>query len=1175
MKKLFSKIDNSKELNSYLGKVFTLGKITVTVEEVLAEGGFAVVFLVKGSNNKKFALKRMYVNNEHDLSVAKREIQISSNLSGHKNIIGYVDSSITHTQNGVYEVLLLMPYCKTHVLQMMNARLQYGFSEAEVIQIFCDICEAVSRLHHCQTPIIHRDLKVENILMSESGSYVLCDFGSATGKILSGSAQGALTVEEEVQKYTTLSYRAPEMVDIYSGKPITTKADIWALGCLLYKLCFFSLPFGESTLAIQSGHFTIPDNSKFSKGIHSLIRYMLEPDPDKRPDIFQVSFVAFSLRGKDCPVQNLLKTQTPELDQLAVPPKESDILKKSSTKQTAKSSVIPLVEGTSVTPRQRPKATISSGVPPPIGTSPTPSRPTPLLFPAVVSPQSSNSANYQNIPSKHSDSLMRNNGVDSVENIFPSSGYPDPFVENENITTSSNNQKLESIARSVISPEHTPPLSPMLDTSKCKHRRIVSDTSTFNKACANEINKNLASYDSIGKSRPSSSSPLDNIIDSEISTSNKALPSRNIISEVRSLSAISSVDWNPFEDLPCGRIAEDNVFGVEFDKIKRGSQCSISNVKSQESLVMAFSELSTTDDPFISAPFSLPVSRQNSKSKLGKGVGISTTNEWKSYLHSSSITAITKEDSRISVLSRNETPSLVAFSPPFIKAPIEDRSKYEKLKYNVDDLSSDDSNQGKQKNELRITQKKKGGIKIIPGKGIRKRKNSKIMGEISDDVSADSIGSASDLQAREDEEEIEEQWEKVETETINDSVQTCGSSVYHAETESMAREEYVAKSERISAILQDDIDILFVGHSYGDKPLLADDELDIEEDNLSSSPPFLIDILDETPSKDVFSLAPFHKPAIRKKLRQEFNSAPDLLFQLSNPSSPTLDEEPTIIENSLLNLKFKVNKKDSYLKKHSNNSSFNQLYSNNTSNTVKEKISKNTHFFGSTSFKNKLRTNPFIKDYNMLSIDNHSSSTMLQNIDSNQGDFIISTIPKNNDIIKCLTFSNSVVDYDLFGSTPFDKLPSNNQSSYLGLDSENILSELSDSISNSEFSMSNTLILANENEKNNVILQKNSKTHNLSDKSKFYLSKDYEPTLRHMLNKSSESKRVVKIKKKNSKITATGFSNMSFEDFPCDDANKSLDQSGSIPFEVLREKKLSVESDKRFDSLKVKTNPFP
>lgn len=42
----------------------------------------------------------------------------------------------------------------------MNDRLSLGFSEKEVLKIFCDTCEAVSRLHHCQTPIIHRDLKV-------------------------------------------------------------------------------------------------------------------------------------------------------------------------------------------------------------------------------------------------------------------------------------------------------------------------------------------------------------------------------------------------------------------------------------------------------------------------------------------------------------------------------------------------------------------------------------------------------------------------------------------------------------------------------------------------------------------------------------------------------------------------------------------------------------------------------------------------------------------------------------------------------------------------------------------------------------------------------------------------------------------------------------------------------
>lgn len=89
---------------------------------------------------------------------------MQSNLSGHRNIIGYIDSSITHTGSGVYEVLLLMPYCKTHVLQMMNQRMQTGFTEKEVLDIFCDVCHAVSRLHHCQTPVIHRDLKVNDIV---------------------------------------------------------------------------------------------------------------------------------------------------------------------------------------------------------------------------------------------------------------------------------------------------------------------------------------------------------------------------------------------------------------------------------------------------------------------------------------------------------------------------------------------------------------------------------------------------------------------------------------------------------------------------------------------------------------------------------------------------------------------------------------------------------------------------------------------------------------------------------------------------------------------------------------------------------------------------------------------------------------------------------------------------
>ncbi|XP_063167630.1 AP2-associated protein kinase 1 isoform X3 [Candoia aspera] len=341
--------------SGYVGRVFTVGRHQVTVEEVVAEGGFAIVFLVRTSNGMKCALKRMYVNNEYDLQVCKREIQIMRDLVGHKNIVGYIDSTINSMSSGdVWEVLILMDFCRGgQVVNLMNQRLQTGFTENEVLQIFCDTCEAVARLHQFKSPIIHRDLKVENVLLHDRGHYVLCDFGSATNKSQNPQLEGVNVVEEEIKKYTTLSYRAPEMVNLYSGKLITTKADIWALGCLLYKLCYFTLPFGESQVAICDGNFTIPDNSRYTQDTHCLIRYMLEPDPDKRPDIYQVSYFAFKLAKRECPVPNVQNSPIPA--KLPEPVKASEAAAKKTQPKARLTDPIPTTE-TSITPRQRPKA---------------------------------------------------------------------------------------------------------------------------------------------------------------------------------------------------------------------------------------------------------------------------------------------------------------------------------------------------------------------------------------------------------------------------------------------------------------------------------------------------------------------------------------------------------------------------------------------------------------------------------------------------------------------------------------------------------------------------------------------------------------------------------------------------------------------------------------------------
>lgn len=84
-------------------------------------------------------------------------------------------------------------------------------------------------------------------------------------------------VEEHILKETTQMYRAPEMVDLYMRSMITEKTDIWALGCMLYAMCFLIHPFQDgSTLSILNAKVTFPTNSSFPQDVHELILRMLD-----------------------------------------------------------------------------------------------------------------------------------------------------------------------------------------------------------------------------------------------------------------------------------------------------------------------------------------------------------------------------------------------------------------------------------------------------------------------------------------------------------------------------------------------------------------------------------------------------------------------------------------------------------------------------------------------------------------------------------------------------------------------------------------------------------------------------------------------------------------------------------------------------------------------------------
>ncbi|XP_069980323.1 uncharacterized protein Nak isoform X1 [Penaeus vannamei] len=1126
MKKLFQRIDQSNKdqsHQSFVGKVFVVGRNTVTVEDVIAEGGFALVFLVKGSGGVRYALKRMYVNNEHDLEVARNEINIAKMLNGPRTVVGYVDSGVTHTGGGVYEVLLLMTFCRKHLLHLMNDRLNSGLTEAEVLKIFCDVCDAVSRLHHINPPIIHRDLKVENILISTEGSYVLCDFGSATSRVLCGTTDGITRVEEEIQRYTTLAYRAPEMIDLYLGKPITTKSDIWALGCMLYKLCFFTLPFGESPLAISSGNFSIPDNAKYSKSLQALIRYMLDPDPETRPDIYQVASVTFMLAGRECPVRNVNNVTVPSLDQLCQMVSERE---QQSSVKVSRAPIVPVIESTSVAPRQRPKASQHPGslggpvgalpLGPPLqntqglkrnigvpssdsgnvqqqsqqpgqqqqtqqpqqqqqtqitqqqapqqqqpqqqhsqasqqqtqslgDVSPTTAFPPAALFGSETFPpthQSFPASQYgpstgggtapAGTASSQPPSLSTQPCSGSMEAFFPPSGYPDPFREGEvesavcgphsmsssveglflpppgNIGSGPQSLSLSqgsiggsggalpgsaglgaagmggsggAVATGLVKYEsdtsglslhqhHLPSqVSPTQSQHPRVHRRNVSDTSAFNKTFASETTQFLAPFETSVKSAEREAGPASTPQTEDGSQ-------EGLVSSDVNLAAAEVRAWNPFNDMtPFSQMSEDHIFGAEFDKIRRGSQSSISNVKSRESLVM-----STEDDPFGAAPFSIPGSRR------GKSTG---KNEYEGRMNSTEevVTSPTEQasggDSMIELLhlhserrrrssvssqcsqdsqgTTTEQTTIGVSSSHFTRPPLEDRSKYEKLQNAHDEESEEEGEnqvfqRSREPKHLLPASHSREQVEVGPRKHPRQRsRRGKLSGvqkessleagqdgkpegvficSVSDD---DSIGSASDLKDRINDEYDYDNCDR------GDISETISSSVYHAECESVTtHEDDIARTgesgdplqlvrrgpKPSKAAMRAQAKALqeqenrkcaqdrLLGHEYGEKPLLLDDELDSgdeegkmsdnqEEQKLEPQPvplveqpviksnlfhvprPFRKTSMDDsykhkehTGDEDVFALAPF-KSSLKKLNKKVFQSR-------SQPSSNTV-----------------------------------------------------------------------------------------------------------------------------------------------------------------------------------------------------------------------------------------------------------------------------------------------
>lgn len=284
------------------GTNLTVGSHAVQIVKYLSQGGFAHVYICNITppfhGSTVACLKRVAVPTKIQLNLLRQEVDAMKRLRGNPTIVSYIDSHASRlNDNGNYEVFLLMEYCSGNgLIDFMNSRLSKKLTEPEILVIMRDITLAVTMCHHLQPPILHRDIKIENVLIDQVGTYKLCDFGSAVPySPIPRTPQEANILYNDIMQHTTPQYRSPEMIDLSKAFPIDDKSDIWALGCFLYKLCYYTTPFElsqQTSLAeleqlISRCQLKIPPNSPgsmFSLRLKNMIKCCLREDPRRRPN---------------------------------------------------------------------------------------------------------------------------------------------------------------------------------------------------------------------------------------------------------------------------------------------------------------------------------------------------------------------------------------------------------------------------------------------------------------------------------------------------------------------------------------------------------------------------------------------------------------------------------------------------------------------------------------------------------------------------------------------------------------------------------------------------------------------------------------------------------------------------------------------------------------------------
>lgn len=258
------------------------------MERLLGRGNFSEVWLARDTKTDIAVALKIYAPatglDDNGLNVFAREFALVVNAN-HKNLLKplYYDSF----ERKPY---LVLPYCKDGSIMRNVGK----FTEEEAWRLIRDVASGLSWLHNMNPPVIHQDIKPDNVMIGENGDFMITDFGVSTH--LKSTLRKSMSAA--FSSAGTIAYMAPERFG-KDNTPIMAN-DIYSLGATVFEMLAGDTPFGNDGGLVQKKGAEVPElKGEYSSQLKKVISKCLRTNAWERPTAEQLEkYAETALKGE-------------------------------------------------------------------------------------------------------------------------------------------------------------------------------------------------------------------------------------------------------------------------------------------------------------------------------------------------------------------------------------------------------------------------------------------------------------------------------------------------------------------------------------------------------------------------------------------------------------------------------------------------------------------------------------------------------------------------------------------------------------------------------------------------------------------------------------------------------------------------------------------------------------